>query len=132
MKKPNKEDNNGNGKNSEEKYKNDNNEDSSNAQKNTENKKESQENGINSGSNNHGEETQIKNSSLDDISFIYKSQNNNSGIDNKSDYSPLYSVSSQGKNSLEEKMPDTSKSRYNLYILILFYYRNGERCRKRK
>ena len=101
-------------------------------QKNTENKKESQENGINSGSNNHGEETQIKNSSLDDISFIYKSQNNNSGIDNKSDYSPLYSVSSQGKNSLEENMPDTSKSKYNLYILILFYYRNGERCRKRK
>lgn len=132
MKKPNKEDNNGNGKNSEEKYKNDNNEDSSNAQKNTENKKESQENGINSGSNNHGEETQIKNSSLDDISFIYKSQNNNSGIDNKRDYSPLYSVSSQGKNSLEENMPDTSKSKYNLYILILFYYRNGERCRKRK
>ena len=77
-------------------------------------------------------ETQIKNSSLDDISFIYKSQNNNSGIDNKSDYSPLYSVSSQGKNSLEENMPDTSKSKYNLYILILFYYRNGERCRKRK
>ena len=33
MKKPNKEDNNGNGKNSEEKYKNDNNEDSSNAKK---------------------------------------------------------------------------------------------------